>query len=181
MLNQDQPASAQLGNIRHLRASECYLLRDHFLRLDPEARRRRFGHDVTNDFIRSYASDAAEAGNITFGYFVDGDVRAAGELHPDALIHRDSAEVAFSVEQPFANRGIATQLMGCVIRTARNRGLRHLLLVCSPENAKMQAIARHYGAELKIDDGLIVADIVPQQAGDALWHPEICGRRAARF
>lgn len=181
MLNQAQPLGAQLGHIRSLRASEWYLLRDHLLRLDREARRRRFGHDVSNDFIGSYALGAAETGNITFGYFVEGDVRAAGELRPDTLIHRDSAEVAFSVERPFVNRGIATQLMGYVIRTARNRGVRHLILVCLPENAKMQAIARHYGAELKIDDGLIVADIIPLQAGDTLWHPEIFEDRTVRL
>jgi hypothetical protein len=45
----------------------------------------------------------------------------------------------------------------------------------------MQAIARHYGAELKIDDGQIVADIIPQHAGDALWHPDFFEHRAARF
>jgi RimJ/RimL family protein N-acetyltransferase len=79
-------------------------------------------------------------------------------------MRQESAEVAFSVEKPFANRGIATQLMGRVIRTARNRGLSHLTLVCLPDNAKMQAIARHYGADLKIEDGSIFADIIPNHA-----------------
>ncbi len=155
---------AQIGHIRRLLLSESYLLREHLLRLDHEARHRRFGHDVSDDFIARYAAHSGDFGNVTFGYFVEGELRAVAELRVDALMRQESAEVAFSVERPFINRGIATQLMGRVIRTARNRGLRHLILVCLPGNAKMKAIARHYGAELKIEDGSIVADIVPRRA-----------------
>jgi RimJ/RimL family protein N-acetyltransferase len=152
------------GFIRRLLASESYLLRDHLQRLDHEARHRRFGHDVSNAFIASYASHASDFGNVAFGYFVEGEVRGVAELRPGALMSHDSAEVAFSVERPFANRGIATQLMGRIIRTARNRGFSHLTLVCLPDNAKMQAIARHYGADLRIADGSIFAEIVPDRA-----------------
>jgi RimJ/RimL family protein N-acetyltransferase len=154
----------QFGFIRRLLASENYLLRDHLCRLDSEARHRRFGHDVSDEFIAQYASHASDFGNVTFGYLVEGEVRGIAELRPGALMGRDSAEVAFSVERAFVNRGIATQLMGRIIRTARNRGFSHLTLVCLPDNAKMQAIARHYGAALKIEDGSIFADIVPDRA-----------------
>jgi GNAT superfamily N-acetyltransferase len=170
-------AEEQFGFIRRLLASESYLLRDHLQRLDPEARHRRFGHDVSDAFIASYASRAGDIGNITFGYFVDGDVRAVAELRPDALLRRDSAEVAFSVERPFINRGVATQLMGRVIQTARNRGLRHLLLVCLPDNAKMQSIARHYGADLSIADGSVVADVVPSDGDYQSWMSEMLDER----
>jgi RimJ/RimL family protein N-acetyltransferase len=152
------------GFIRRLLASESYLLRDHLRRLDSDARHRRFAHDVSDAFIESYAAHASDFGNVTFGYFVEGEVRGVAELRPGALLQRESAEVAFSVERPYANRGIATQLMGRIIRTARNRGFSRLTLVCLPENAKMQAIARHYGAELKVEDGSIFADIVPDRA-----------------
>lgn len=167
---------ARLGFMRRLLASESYLLRDHLTRLDPEARHRRFGHDVSDTFIANYAAHAGDFGNVTFGYFVDGEVRAVAELRPDALM-RDRAEVAFSVERPFTNRGIATQLMGRIIRTARNRGLRHLILVCMPDNAKMQAIARHYGADLQIEDGSIIADIVPEKADYQSWFAELLDER----
>lgn len=182
MLEANQLANeAHFGFIRRLLASESYLLKEHLLRLDTEARRRRFGHDLSDDTIASYASRASDVGNITFGYFVEGEVRAVAELRPDALIRRDSAEVAFSVERPFINQGIATQLMGRVIQTARNRGLRHLLLVCMPDNAKMQAIARHYGAELKIADGSIVADVVPRGADYQSWVSEFLDERLTYF
>ena len=54
--------------------------------------------------------------------------------------------------------------MGRIIRSARNRGIRQLLLVCLRDNIKMQAIARHYGAELSTQEGSIVADISPIRA-----------------
>jgi RimJ/RimL family protein N-acetyltransferase len=142
MLKEAPAESAEhIGFIRRLLASETYLLREHLQRLDGDARHRRFGHDVSDDFISRYAAHAGDFGNVTFGYFVDGEVRAVAELRPDILMHRDAGEVAFSVERPFINRGIATQLMGRIILTARNRGLRHLYLICLPDNAKMQAIA----------------------------------------
>ncbi|MFT3732580.1 MAG: GNAT family N-acetyltransferase [Hyphomicrobium sp.] len=182
MLKEAQGADADhIGFIRRLLTSETYLLRDHLLRLDSEARHRRFGHDVSDDFISRYAAHGADFGNVTFGYFVDGEVRAVAELRPDILIHRSGAEVAFSVEKPFVNRGIATQLMGRVIRTARNRGLRHLILVCLPDNAKMQAIARHYGAELKIEDGSVIADIIPQDPDYQSWFSEMLDERMTYF
>ncbi len=178
MLKEAQRMSVeQIGFIRRLLTSETYLLREHLQRLDHDARHRRFGHDVSDDFISRYASHAGDFGNLTFGYFVDGEVRAVAELRPDLLMHRDGAEVAFSVEKAFVNRGIATQLMGRIIRTARNRGLRHLMLVCLPDNAKMQAIARHYGAELKVEDGSVIADIIPLESDYQSWFSEILDER----
>jgi RimJ/RimL family protein N-acetyltransferase len=178
MLKEAEAASENhIGFIRRLLTSETYLLREHLQRLDGDARHRRFGHDVSDEFISRYAAHGGDFGNVTFAYFVDGEVRAVAELRPDILMPRDGAEVAFSVERPFVNRGIATQLMGRVIQTARNRGLRHLVLVCLPDNAKMQAIARHYGAELKVEDGSVVANIIPQEPDYQSWFSEILDER----
>jgi RimJ/RimL family protein N-acetyltransferase len=182
MLEEAQTESSEtIGFIRRLLTSETYLLREHLQRLDSDARHRRFGHDVSDDFISRYSARASDFGNVTFGYFVDGEVRAVAELRPDVLMHRDGAEVAFSVERTYVNRGIATQLMARVIRTARNRGLRHLILVCLPDNAKMQAIARHYGAELKVEDGSVVAAIVPDEPDYQSWFSEMLDERMTYF
>ena len=152
------------GTIRKVLRSETHLIKEHLLRLDTDTRRRRFGHDVADQYVHDYALHAADFGNLTFGLFQDGDIRAIAELHQGDRSHSHTAEVAFSVERPFANQGVATRLMGHIIRSARNRGIRHLLLVCLTENIKMQAIARHYGAELRVEEGSIVADIVPTRA-----------------
>lgn len=152
------------GTIRKVLRSETHLIEEHLLRLGSDARHRRFGHDVSDQFVHDYAQHAADFGNLTLAYFEDGDIRAIAELRQSNLTFGQTAEVAFSVERPFANLGIGTRLMGRVIRSARNRGLRHLLLVCLRDNVKMQAIARHYDADLQVEDGSIVADIIPKRA-----------------
>ena len=152
------------GSIRKLLGSEIHHYRDHLLRLDSEARNRRFAHSVSDGFVETYASMARGDGTIIFGYFADGELRGVAELKRMGKVWGQMAEAAFSVETPYLNQGIATRLMGRVIRSARNRGVRHLVLSCLVENAKMRAIATKYGADLKLQDGAIIADIVPQRA-----------------
>ena len=152
------------GTIRKLLRSEIGLLSEHLLRLDADARARRFGHHVSDAFIDAYARKAADIGAVTFGYFIDGHVHAAAELKSPSLGDKRTAEAAFSVERDYANRGIATSLMGRIIRSARNRGVQHLVLTCLVENAKMRAIAAKYGADLIIEQGSVIADISPKRA-----------------
>jgi GNAT superfamily N-acetyltransferase len=160
----DNAPDHDVGTIRRVLRSETHLIESHLLRLEGDARRRRFGHDVSDQFIHTYALHGADLGNLTFGYFCDGEIRAIAELRQSGRAFGHTAEVAFSVERPFSGKGIGTHLMGRIIRAARNRGLKNLLLVCLRDNVKMQAIARHYGADLKIEDGSIVADIIPKHA-----------------
>ena len=152
------------GTIRKLRRSELDQYRDHLLRLDAEARRKRFAHSVSDGFVETYCSKANAGGTIIFGYFDDGELRGVAELKRIGEIWGPMAEAAFSVETPYLNQGIASELMGRVIRSARNRGVRHLVLSCLIENAKMRAIAVKYGANLQLQDGSVIADIVAQGA-----------------
>ena len=149
------------GSIRKLLSREQPLYRAHLLRLDGDARHRRFAHAVSDDFIVRYAQRAAEPGSIIFGYFTDGQLRAVAELKLTPGGSSQAAEAAFSVERDYVSQGIATELMTRVIRSARNRGVRHLILSFLPENTKMQAIARKYGADLQFRADSIVADIMP--------------------
>jgi GNAT superfamily N-acetyltransferase len=151
--------------IRRLWPTETDKFRDHLLRLDKESRRMRFAHSVSDAFIENYAGQIKDRMNdssaIVYGYFVDGEVRAAAELHKLGATWGKEAEAAFSVEEPYQNEGIGTELMGRVIRAARNRGVDHLYMSCLAENAKMQTIARKHQAHLRYEPGEVVADIVP--------------------
>lgn len=150
------------GSIRKLLASETELLCEHLLRLDKESRRLRFTHGVSDTFVRAYAKTAADPGSVVYIYTLDGVVRAAAELKRMGDVWSNSAEAAFSVESQFANRGLATELMAHIILAARNRGVRHLVLNCLAENIKMQAIARKYHADLHLEHGDVVAEIIPR-------------------
>ena len=150
------------GTIRKLWPTETAKFRDHLLRLDRQSRRMRFAHGVSDRFVEDYAARMAEMGGIVYGYFEGEDVRAVAELKKLGDTWGREAEAAFSVEQPLQEHGIGTLLMGRVIRAARNRGVQHLCISCLAENSKMQAIARHFEAELRFEYGEVVGEIVPE-------------------
>jgi GNAT superfamily N-acetyltransferase len=152
------------GNIRKLWPTETNKFRDHLLRLDKASRRMRFAHGVSDSYIEDYASRSAEMGGIVYAYFEGGEVRAAAELKKLGDVWGREAEAAFSVEQPLQEQGIGSELMGLIIRAARNRGVQHLCVSCLAENGKMRAIARKYEAELRFEYGEVVGEIVPEGA-----------------
>jgi GNAT superfamily N-acetyltransferase len=150
------------GTIRKLWPKETNKFRDHLLRLDKDSRRMRFAHGVSDSFIDDYAARMGDMGSIVHAYVVDGEVRGAAELKKLGDTWGKEAEAAFSVEVPYQEHGVGTELMGRVIRAARNRGVQHLYMSCLAENAKMQTIARKHEAALRFEFGDVVGEIVPQ-------------------
>ena len=151
------------GTIRKLWPAETAKFRAHLLRLDKDSRRMRFAHGVSDSFIEDYANRMSEMGSIVYAHIEDGEVRAVAELRKLSDVWGQEAEAAFSVEKSHQELGIGSELMGRVIRSARNRGVQRLYLSCLPENNKMQSIARKYEAELKFEYGEVVGQIVPSQ------------------
>lgn len=149
------------GSIRKLWPTDTDKFRDHLLRLDKTNRRMRFAHGVSDAFIEDYAARMAEMGGVVYGYFDGEEVRAAAELKKLGDVWGREAEAAFSVERPLQEQGIGSELMGLVIRAARNRGIQHLCVSCLAENGKMRAIARKYEAELRFEYGEVIGEIVP--------------------
>jgi RimJ/RimL family protein N-acetyltransferase len=152
------------GITRRLRPTETDKFRDHLLRLDPESRRMRFAHSVADAFVEEYASRMTAYGSLVYGHLADGQLRGAAELRRLGDTWGEEAEAAFSVEKPYQNRGVGTDLMGRVLRAARNRSIRRLYMSCLAENAKMQAIARKHAAVLRFEAGDVVGEILPERA-----------------
>lgn len=157
-------SNAPIGkvNIRKLWPNEHEMFRDHLLRLDKESRRLRFAHGVADCFIEEYADRMSDMGGIVVGAIVGGEVRAAAELRKLGDTWGREAEAAFSVERQFQDQGLGSELMGRIIRAARNRGVSLLYMSCLAENAKMQAIARKYDAEMRVEYGEVIGEIVPE-------------------
>lgn len=149
------------GTIRKLWPAETERFRDHLLRLDKDSRRMRFAHGVSDSFIDDYAARMCEMGSIVYAYIEDGEVRAVAELRKLGDTWGHEAEAAFSVERAYQEIGLGSELMGRVIRAARNRGVHRLYMSCLAENSRMQAIARKYEADLKFEYGEVVGEIVP--------------------
>jgi len=151
------------GIVRRLWPIETDKFREHLLRLDAETRRMRFAHSVSDAFIQDYARRMTQYGSLVYGYLVDGKVRGAAELRRLGDSWGDEAEAAFSVEQPWQDHGVGTELMGRVLRAARNRNIRRVYMSCLADNAKMQAIARKHAALLRYESGDVVGEILPAQ------------------
>lgn len=149
--------------IRKLWPVEQDMFRDHLLRLDPIARQERFAHAVSDEFLREYAAHMRDAGSIVYAYVENGEVRGAAELKKLGSTWGRDAEAALSVEESHRGRGIGSELVGRIIRSARNRGVHALYMSCLASNTKMQAIARKHDAELRIEFGEVIGEIVPKE------------------
>lgn len=145
--------------IRRLWPAEALLFRDHLLRLDADSRRSRFGSSVSEEFVVHYAGRVFRSGSVVLGAFLDGDLRAAGELYPLSEILAKDAEAAFSVETAFQGHGLGTLLMERLILAARNRGIRTLQMNCLAYNRPMQKVARKFDADLAFESDTVVAQV----------------------
>ncbi len=154
----------ETGTTRKLFVTEYHNYRDHLLRLDDESRRMRFGMGVGDEFITGYAERLNDMKSIVYAHMIEGEVRAAAELRPLAGQMRGDAEAAFSVEKPFQDSGIGTELLGRVVRAARNRSITRVYMNCLAENRKMQKIAKKYDAILQFDHGDVVGQVAPSSA-----------------
>ena len=148
--------------IRKLWMRERHKLADHLLRLDPDSRRMRFTHGVLDAFIKDYVLKINDMNSVVFGYFEGVEMRAAAELRKIGPTWGQEAEGAFSVEHGYQNLGIGSELLGRVIRSARNRAVHHLQMACLAENSRMQHVARKHQAVLRFAHGEITGSIEPE-------------------
>lgn len=149
------------GMIRKMWPTELEKFRDHLLRLDKESRRLRFGMPACDDFIRDYADRTSSLNSLVYGYYRDGVMRGAAEMRQIGEGFSTTAEGAFSVESDYQDRGIGSELLGRLVRSARNRGISRLYMNCLAENRKMQRIAKKFSAELHFDHGEVEGRVLP--------------------
>ena len=150
-----EPTYVHAGYIRRLWSADLPLFRVHLLRLDQESRHARFGMAVSDQFLQDYAEHCFAMNGITFGYFVDGVIRGAGEFRPlfemYELSAQRTAEAAFSVEKDWRRKGVGTELLARIIHTARNRQAKELFMSCLASNRAMQNLALHFKAEIAFE------------------------------
>lgn len=147
--------------IRKLRQGEQDDLRDHLLRLAPKDRQMRFMGNASDRSIQSYCDRIDWLRTTVLGYFSDGDLCGAAELVQAGNRWPRAAELALTVEGPFQNQGIGTELLQKALVMARNRFIRTVYMVCLLENKKMQRIAQNCEARLVIHEGEAEGTIWP--------------------
>ena len=139
------------GFIRKLWDGETDAYRDHLLRLDPESRRNRFSGSIADEAIRSFAATARGPDVIVHGFFVDGVLRGAADLHIVRPLDLRLAEAAFSIERPWQSRRVGSALLERTLLSARNRGVKQVQVSCLPQNKRMQQLARKFEATFAVD------------------------------
>lgn len=139
------------GFVRKLWDVETDAYCDHLLRLDADSRRNRFSGSIADEAIRKFALAARGPDVIIHGYFVDGVLRGAADLHFVRPLTRQEAEAAFSIEKPWQGRGVGSALLQRTRLCARNRGVKHLQVSCLPQNRPMRELARKFNATFAID------------------------------
>jgi GNAT superfamily N-acetyltransferase len=119
----------------------------HFLRLDDETRHHRFQAAISDTLLIKHAVTAFKPGNLLLGAFVNGTLRAVGELR---RLDTHNAEVAFSVEAPFQDHGLGRQLVQAMAELAADQSVKKLYVVCERENDRMRHLAHKYGPQLMV-------------------------------
>jgi GNAT superfamily N-acetyltransferase len=156
------------GVIRRLWAADVSAFREHLLRLDAQSRIDRFAMAVNDDFLFRYAEHCFGASDVTYGYYVDGTLRGAGELSAvgDNIIG-GSVEAAFSVETAWRRRGGGSELMRRIVRAARNRRAESLYMFCLASNAAMQGLARKFSADVRFETDALIARLLARSSSAA--------------
>lgn len=168
------PPEKRLGGIlRRLWSADYEPFKEHLLRLDEASRADRFAMVVSDDFLRQYADNCFGLDDIIYGYVEEGYVRGAGELRQIdsgahigsefglvAFHHPRQAEAAFSVENDWRRRGIGKELLSRIVRAARNRRIDTLYMTCLARNRAMQALARHFEAELHFETDDVTGKLI---------------------
>jgi GNAT superfamily N-acetyltransferase len=149
----------QDGTIRKLWIGERRLYREHLLRLDAQSRRNRFAGQLADEVISRHADQAFARGAVIHGFFAQGILRGAAELHAIGSPFAGEAEAALSIEKAWQSHGVGSALLRRTLLAARNRGVTFLHMSCLAENTRMQQLARKFAAELTFDFGGVVGEV----------------------
>ena len=125
-----------------LRPSDRAALLRHFLALESEDRRLRFGTPLRDESIAAYVN---RIDFVRDGVFAVHD----GSFEPLAVVHvacsGQKAELGLSVLPAYRNTGMGTLLTELAVMHLRNRGIGQAFVHCLSENGAMMHIARKLG------------------------------------
>ena len=153
-------------------------LLDHFLRLDPEDIRLRFGSPLGSDAIAAYVQGIDFDTDAVFGVYED-ELGLAAAAH--VAFGADGAELGVSVLPGHRARGIGSALFARAVEHARNRFVTRMYMHCLAENAVMMHIARKSSMKICVDTGEAEAFLKLAPADQASLSSELMGQRLALF
>ncbi|ANC91890.1 N-acetyltransferase [Azospirillum humicireducens] len=143
--------------IRKIMPTELPQYRAHLLRLDRGDRHARFTGTLSDEAVERHCAAIDWGRTVLLGAFEDGVLRGAVELCGDRILWPDQAEFGISVESGLQGKGVGSTLVRRILTVARNRGIRHVHMMCLAGNVRMRALARRFGGRLALDSGEVAA------------------------
>src|SRR5271169_3096490 len=153
-------------------------LRRHFLSLDGEDVRLRFGVTIPPAAIANYVDRIDFDADAVFGVH-DDELALVGVAH--AGFTGNLAELGVSVLTSHRGQGIGSALLARAAEHVRNRFVTRLFMHCLAENATMLHIARKLGMKICIDTGEADAFLKLAPADQASLAGEFVEQRIALF
>jgi len=158
---------------RKLLPADLFQLTRHLLALVSDERRMRFHGSVGDLAIERYCRRIDWFRSVAVGYFVDGRLRGVAQLSFERALYPRDGELAVTVETPWQGRGVGSQLVRRAVTVARNRGVRHLSMLCLVENRRMRRIAATLEGALQFDGTTVEADLGLARATPWTWLEEL--------
>ncbi len=143
--------------IRKILPTELPQYRAHLLRLDRTDRYARFTGTLSDEAVERHCAAIDWGRTVILGAFEDGVLRGAVELCGDRILWPQQAEFGVSVESVLQGKGVGSTLVRRILTVARNRGIRHVHMMCLSENVRMRALARRFAGRLALDSGEITS------------------------
>jgi GNAT superfamily N-acetyltransferase len=162
--------------VKELSRFEQPLLERHFLALDREDRRLRFGSALNDHAILNYVASIDFERDAVFGV-VDDDLAIIAAAHVGRS--DDAAELGVSVLTGHRGRGIGGALLRRAHVHARNWGVRELFMHCLTENGSMMHLARRNGMDIVAASGEADAKLQLAPADAASYMSEVFDQRVA--
>jgi len=165
-------------NTRELTRLERPKLAAHFLALNAEDRRLRFGLPISDASVADYVERIDFGRDVVFGVF-DDELNLAGAAHLARA--EDHAELGVSVLPAHRGRGIGAALLERAHTHARNWGIGMLFMHCLSENAAMMHLARKQGMQIAAASGEADAHLELAPASAASFAKALLAERVGLF
>jgi GNAT superfamily N-acetyltransferase len=136
--------------VRQLTRLDRPALERHFLSLDTDDRRLRFGISLSDTAVRSYVSRIDFDSDAAFAV-LDEQLQVLGAAH--LAREKGHAELGVSVLSGHRGDGIGGALLARAHMHARNWGVRTLFMYCLTENGAIMHLARKQGMEIIAEAG----------------------------
>jgi GNAT superfamily N-acetyltransferase len=165
-------------HVRELSRLHRASLEPHFLALDGEDRRLRFGMALKDEAVRAYVAGIDLERDAVFGVYDDA-LHLIGAAH---VARSDGhAELGVSVLPGHRGRGIGGALLARAHLRARNWGVRALFMHCLTENGAMMHLARKQDMEIVVESGEADAWLRLSPADASSHFGEVFAQRVALF